>query len=88
MHTCTRAHRLVAHPPPGTTGWRDDWVQGLSDMTLVPDGYLPFSDNVEPAAAYGVCAITSSPAAHRFAGEIVQAALDHGITHLQTGLSD
>lgn len=65
--------------------WRDDWVQGLSDITLVSDGYLPFRDNVEHAAEYGVSTIIEPGGSSR-TGEILQAALEHGITHVQTGL--
>jgi phosphoribosylaminoimidazolecarboxamide formyltransferase / IMP cyclohydrolase len=31
--------------------WRDQWTAELSDVTLTSDGYLPFRDNVEHAAA-------------------------------------
>ena len=37
-------------------GWREQWAARLSGVTLVSDGYLPFTDNVEHAAQAGVSA--------------------------------
>jgi hypothetical protein len=37
--------------------WRDEWTATLSGVTMTSDGYLPFRDNVEHAAAVGVTTI-------------------------------
>ena len=37
--------------------WRDEWIAALSGVTMTSDGYLPFRDNVEYAAAAGVTTI-------------------------------
>lgn len=66
-------------------GWRDRWTQGLNDMVMVSDGYLPFRDNVEHAAEYGVTTIVE-PGGSARTGEVLDAAHEHGITHVQTGL--
>jgi len=66
-------------------GWRDAWAEGLTGVTLVSDGYLPFRDNVEHAAEYGVTTIIE-PGGSARTDEVSAAALEHGITHVQTGL--
>lgn len=67
------------------TGWREAWVQRLGGATLVSDGYLPFRDNVEFAAEYGVATIIE-PGGSARTPDIAAAAQEHGITHVQTGL--
>lgn len=66
-------------------GWREEWVQKLTGATLVSDGYLPFRDNVEFAAEYGVTTIIE-PGGSARTGDIAAAAHEHGIAHVQTGL--
>jgi phosphoribosylaminoimidazolecarboxamide formyltransferase/IMP cyclohydrolase len=65
--------------------WREQWGAGLSDVTLASDGYLPFRDNVEYAAAAGVTTIVE-PGGSARTGEVAASARAHGITHVQTGL--
>jgi phosphoribosylaminoimidazolecarboxamide formyltransferase / IMP cyclohydrolase len=65
--------------------WRDQWGAGLSGVTLASDGYLPFRDNVEHAAAAGVTVIVEPGGSARTA-EVTASAAAHGITHMQTGL--
>ncbi len=65
--------------------WRELWDAGLSDVTLASDGYLPFRDNVEHAAAAGVTTIVE-PGGSARASEVAASAAAHGITHVQTGL--
>lgn len=67
------------------SGWRGAWAEGLSDVALVSDGYLPFRDNVEHAAEYGVTTIIE-PGGSARTGDIVDAAREHGIAHVQTGV--
>jgi phosphoribosylaminoimidazolecarboxamide formyltransferase / IMP cyclohydrolase len=52
---------------------------------MVSDGYLPFRDNVEHAAAAGVSTIVE-PGGSTRAGEVAGSAAAHCITHVQTGL--
>jgi phosphoribosylaminoimidazolecarboxamide formyltransferase/IMP cyclohydrolase len=65
--------------------WREEWMGGLGGVTLTSDGYLPFRDNVEYAAAAGVTAIVE-PGGSARTGEVADSAAAHGITHVQTGL--
>jgi phosphoribosylaminoimidazolecarboxamide formyltransferase/IMP cyclohydrolase len=65
--------------------WRDEWTAGLGDVTMTSDGYLPFRDNVEHAAAVGVTAIVE-PGGSARTSEIAASAAAHGIAHVQTGL--
>src|SRR5579863_1944428 len=65
--------------------WRAEWIAGLGGVTLTSDGYLPFRDNVEHAAAAGVTAIVE-PGGSARTGEVAASAAAHGIVHVQTGL--
>jgi phosphoribosylaminoimidazolecarboxamide formyltransferase/IMP cyclohydrolase len=66
-------------------GWREDWLTRLSGVTLASDGYLPFRDNVEHAAAAGVTVIVE-PGGSARTSEVAASAAALGITHIQTGL--
>ena len=65
--------------------WRKEWSAQLSGVTMVSDGYLPFRDNVEHAAEFGVHTIVE-PGGSARTSEVVDCAEAHGINHLQTGL--
>jgi phosphoribosylaminoimidazolecarboxamide formyltransferase/IMP cyclohydrolase len=65
--------------------WRDEWLAALGGVTMTSDGFLPFRDNVEHAAAAGVSAIVE-PGGSARTGEVAASAAAHGITHVQTGL--
>jgi phosphoribosylaminoimidazolecarboxamide formyltransferase / IMP cyclohydrolase len=65
--------------------WRDEWMGGLGGVTLTSDGFLPFRDNVEYAAAAGVATIVE-PGGSARTGEVAASAAAHGIAHVQTGL--
>ena len=65
--------------------WRDEWLAALSGVTLTSDGFLPFRDNVEYAAAAGVTTIVE-PGGSARTGEVADSAAAHGIAHVQTGL--
>ncbi len=65
--------------------WRDEWMGGLGGVTLTSDGFLPFRDNVEYAAAAGVTTIVE-PGGSARTGEVAASAAAHGIAHVQTGL--
>ena len=65
--------------------WRDEWLAALGGVTLTSDGFLPFRDNVEYAAAAGVTTIVE-PGGSARTGEVADSAAAHGIAHVQTGL--
>jgi phosphoribosylaminoimidazolecarboxamide formyltransferase / IMP cyclohydrolase len=67
------------------SAWRDEWLTRLSGVTMVSDGYLPFRDNVEHAAATGVTTIVE-PGGSARTSEVAECAQRHGITHIQTRL--
>lgn len=65
--------------------WRESWVKNLTDVTLGSDGFLPFRDNVDHAAAIGVKTIIEPGGSIR-TSEVQHAAQELGIRHLETGL--
>jgi phosphoribosylaminoimidazolecarboxamide formyltransferase/IMP cyclohydrolase len=67
------------------TAWRDEWTATLRGVTMTSDGYLPFRDNVEYAAAAGVTTIVE-PGGSARTGEVIGSAAAHSIAHVQTGL--
>src|SRR5690606_37859136 len=66
-------------------GWRTEWSERLDDVTLVSDGFLPFRDNVDHAAEYGVGTIVE-PGGSTRSDEVAAAASEHGISLVTTGL--
>ncbi|GAA3933525.1 phosphoribosylaminoimidazolecarboxamide formyltransferase [Microbacterium soli] len=69
----------------GDDGWRAEWAQRLDDVTLVSDGFLPFRDNVDHAAEFGVGTIVE-PGGSTRSDEVAAAAAEHGIPLVTTGL--
>lgn len=67
------------------SSWRESWVKNLTDVTLGSDGFLPFRDNVDHAAAIGVKTIVEPGGSIR-ASEVQHAARELGIRHIETGL--
>ena len=65
--------------------WRGPWAAGLHGVTMASDGYLPFRDNVEHAAEYGVSTIIE-PGGSTRTGEVAGTARRLGLKHIQTGL--
>ena len=65
--------------------WRDEWMAAVGGVTMTSDGYLPFRDNVEHAAAAGVTTIVE-PGGSARTGEVAHSAAAHGIAHVRTGL--
>jgi phosphoribosylaminoimidazolecarboxamide formyltransferase/IMP cyclohydrolase len=65
--------------------WREEWAGKLEDVTLVSDGFLPFRDNVDHAAEFGVSTIVE-PGGSTRSDEVAAAASEHGITLVTTGL--
>ncbi|WP_292699136.1 hypothetical protein [Microbacterium sp. 69-10] len=66
-------------------GWREEWAGKLADVTLVSDGFLPFRDNVDHAAEFGVGTIVE-PGGSTRSDEVAAAAAEHGIALVTTGL--
>jgi len=69
----------------GDDGWREEWAARLDDVTLVSDGFLPFRDNVDHAAEFGVGTIVE-PGGSTRSDEVAAAAAGHGIDLVRTGL--
>jgi len=67
------------------TTWRDEHASMLTRVTLASDGYLPFRDNVEHAAEFGVTTIVE-PGGSTRTPEVKEAARQFGMTHIETGL--
>lgn len=64
---------------------RADWMDQLDQVTLVSDGFLPFRDNIDHAAAVGVRHVVE-PGGSTRSGEVAAACLEHGIQLTRTGL--
>jgi phosphoribosylaminoimidazolecarboxamide formyltransferase/IMP cyclohydrolase len=67
------------------SAWREEWAGKLDDVTLVSDGFLPYPDNVDHAAEFGVSTIVE-PGGSTRSDEVAAAASEHGITLVTTGL--
>jgi len=59
-------------------------MRGLEGVTAGSDGYLPFGDNVEELALYGVDCIVE-PGGSMRRDEVIDACRRHGIRHVTTG---
>ncbi|MFE3098993.1 phosphoribosylaminoimidazolecarboxamide formyltransferase [Nocardia tengchongensis] len=64
---------------------RTEWARGLTGLTMVSDGYLPFRDNVDAAAAFGVSVIVEPTGALQH-DTIAAACRDHHISLTRTDL--
>ena len=64
---------------------RADWIDQLDQVTLVSDGFLPFRDNIDHAAAVGVRHVVE-PGGSTRSGEVAAACLEHGMQLTRTGL--
>lgn len=65
--------------------WRQEWTAHWSDLVMCSDGFIPFRDNVDMAAEFGVTALVEPGGSIR-TPEIAAAAAEHGIAHVTTGL--
>ena len=64
---------------------RADWLDELSDVTLVSDGYLPFRDNIEHASRIGVRHVVEPGGSNR-SDDVAAACRDYGMVLVRTGL--
>ncbi|WP_256449437.1 5-aminoimidazole-4-carboxamide ribonucleotide transformylase [Kutzneria sp. CA-103260] len=64
---------------------RAEWMERLSGVSFVSDGYLPFRDNVDHAAKHGVRYI-AEPGGSIRSEEVAEACRKHGITLVRTDL--
>ncbi|GAB1816078.1 phosphoribosylaminoimidazolecarboxamide formyltransferase [Mycobacterium sp. MUNTM1] len=60
-----------------------DWDKGLTDITMVSDGYIPFRDNIDHARSYGVTCIVEPGGSSR-TDEVRDACQELGITLAHT----
>ncbi len=67
-------------------GWREEWMSRWSGLTMVSDGFLPFRDNIDVAAAGGVTTVIEPGGSAVRQTEIAEAARELGLRHLTTGL--
>jgi AICAR transformylase/IMP cyclohydrolase PurH len=64
---------------------RAEWMERLSGVSFVSDGYLPFRDNVDHAVRHGVRYI-AEPGGSIRSDDVAEACRKHGITLVRTGL--
>ena len=65
------------------TSWRKSWAAQLTDLTLGSDGFLPFRDNLDYAAAGGVTTVVEPGGSIR-TPEVHAAASELGVRHITT----
>lgn len=63
---------------------RTVWMKELNGVTLVSDGLIPFTDNIDHAARYGVDTIIEPGGSSR-TPTVTGACEGYGIRHIQTG---
>lgn len=61
-----------------------EWMQQLRGVTLVSDGLIPFTDNIDHAARYGVSTVIE-PGRSARSDLVSEACESYGLRHLQTG---
>lgn len=66
--------------------WRNAWCDTWDGLTLASDGFIPFRDNVDLAATYGVTTIIEPGGSTRRTTEVRSAAIEHNIDHITTDL--
>ncbi|WP_328471080.1 phosphoribosylaminoimidazolecarboxamide formyltransferase [Streptomyces sp. NBC_00448] len=81
---------VLAGPPPSAVllpdgGERQAWRERLTGVAFASDGALPFADNVEHAARYGVRWI-AEPGGSIRSDKVVEACERQGMTLVRTGL--
>jgi phosphoribosylaminoimidazolecarboxamide formyltransferase/IMP cyclohydrolase len=76
---------LEARPAPLDEEDRRAWLDRLDNVALASDGYLPFRDNVDQAAGFGVRFI-ADPGGSAREEEIRAACVEHGITRSVTNV--
>lgn len=80
-----RAALVEAGPSELDAQERQAWMQQLDGVTLTSDGYIPFRDNIDVAARFGVQNVVE-PGGSQRSPEVVDACASHGITLVHTGL--
>lgn len=76
---------LTCPAPPLTLEEKRDYLQAITGVALVSDGFIPFRDNIDHAAKHGVRFIAEPGGSTRTA-EIEDACREHGITLVHTHL--
>jgi phosphoribosylaminoimidazolecarboxamide formyltransferase/IMP cyclohydrolase len=72
-------------PGPLSVDERTSWCDRLRGITMASDGYIPFRDNVDVAARYGVTVLVEPGGSIR-SDEVATACQEHGILHVTHGL--
>ena len=70
---------------PLTAGERADWLDGLTGVSMVSDGFIPFRDNVDHAQKHGVSFI-AQPGGSARDDEVIGACEEYGIAMAHTNL--
>lgn len=65
--------------------WRHQWRADLTGLVLGSDGFIPFRDNVDLAATYGVTTLIEPGGSSR-TDEVLAATKELAIEHITTGL--
>jgi phosphoribosylaminoimidazolecarboxamide formyltransferase/IMP cyclohydrolase len=77
---------LLSRPPePIASDERREWIAGFAGVALSSDGFIPFRDNIDRAAATGVRWIVQTGGSSRDQA-VIDAADDHGMTMAFSGL--
>ena len=76
---------LVQKAPALTEDDRRAWLENLSDVSMVSDGFIPFRDNVEQARKHGV-SFLAQPGGSARDSDIEAACREYGITLVNTGV--
>lgn len=71
-------------PEPLTEDEKNQWIAGLSGVSLASDGFFPFSDSIDRAAASGV-AYVAQPGGSVRDDEVIAACDGYGIAMANTG---
>lgn len=76
----------LAEPAPSFSQQeRREWMERLSGVCLVSDGFIPFRDNIDHAARHGV-GFVAQPGGSTRDEDIIAACSEHGIALVHTGL--
>lgn len=79
------AAALAAPIPPLTAEEKREWIAGMTGVSMVSDGFLPFRDNIDHAARHGVSFI-AEPGGSVRDEEVVAACREYGIALVHTGI--
>ena len=76
---------LAQEAPVLTDVERGVWLDDVSDVSMVSDGFIPFRDNIEQARKHGV-RFLAQPGGSTRDGDVEAACREYGITLVNTGV--